>query len=479
MRELGRSVGLLGTQRIGTILLGAARTKIAASLLGPAGMGLLAQALSLQELLRQAGNLGTSRGFLKLVAEYGGAEDRPRLERLIVTATGVVAAISGVLAVVCFAAAAPIAERVFGDPSYALLVRFTAVTVVAAVPGAVAARVFNGLLDLRAYAVLSLSQPAVAVVAMAVLAWRGGLTGAVASFAVAEAAGALLGAVLLWRRVVRPRGLDLRPRLPDAATLQRLLRYAGALTSTSLASAAATLFVRSELLQTAGAEANGLYQVAWQVGQNYLGLLAVSLWSYGMPKVASQLDDPHAIVALQNDFLRIAVLVLAPGIVLLLVARDLWIPILYSSAFLTAGGILAWQLAGELLSLLRQSMNISLLPRERLVFLVGQGVGYWAVWALLAWLLLPTFGVAAVAIAYLAANVLLLGVCYAYHRRVLGYRLDAENRVLLRTTLPGFAVAVALAQSDDVVTGRLAPLALVALWAVAHRRFLVRLRALM
>jgi PST family polysaccharide transporter len=477
-RELGRSVGLLGSQRLGMLLLGAARTKVAAWLLGPAGMGFLAQALSLQELMRQAGNLGTSRGFLKLVAEYGRPGDEARLGRLIVTATGLVVAISGVLAVACFALAEPVAARVFGDPAHAILVRLTAITVVAAVPGAVAARVFNGLLDLRAYAILSLAQPGVALVAMAALALAGGVTGAVMSFAVAEIAGATLGAALLWRRVVRPRELDLRPRLPDPPTLRRLLRYAGALTSTSLASAAATLLVRSELLRVGGAEANGLYQVAWQVGQNYLALLAVSLWSYGMPKVASQLDDPHAIVELQNEFLRLALLVLAPGIVLLSITREAWIPLLYSRAFLAAGAIVAWQLAGELLSLLRQSLNISLLPRERLGFLVAQGVGYWVAWAALACALLPGLGVVAVPIAYLAANAVLLAICFAYHQRVLGFRLDPESRLLLATTLPGFAVAMALAQSGDAVTGRAAPLALVGVWAVAHRRFLVRLRGL-
>lgn len=477
-RELGRSVGLLGAQRIGVLVLGAARTKIAAALLGPAGMGLLAQATSLQELLRQASNLGTSRGFLKLVAESGGRDDRAALERVILTGTALVAALSALFSVAAFSFAGPIAARVFGDPERALFVRLTAITVVAAVPGAMAARVFNGLLDLRAYAALSLAQPAIAVVAMAFLAGTRGLAGAVASFAVAEAAGAAIGAALLWRRVVRPRGLDLRPRAPDRDTLGRLLRYAGALTSASLASAGATLFVRSEILRHSGPEANGLYQVAWQVGQNYLAVLGVSLWSYGMPKVASQLHDSEAIVDLQNDFLRIAVLVLAPGVVLLLVARDLWIPILYSRAFAGAGALVAWQLAGELVALLRQSMNISLLPRERLGFLVAQGVGYWLLWAALAFGLLRTVGVEGVPIAYCTANVVLLVVSYAYHRRVLGYRVERENRGLLARTLPGCAVAIALTQVDGFAVGRALPVALVAVWALAHRRFLVRLKAL-
>ena len=45
---------------------------------------------------------------------------------------------------------------------------------------------------------------------------------------------------------------------------------------------------------------NALNQVAWQVGQNYLGILGTSLWSYGMPKVASKIDQADA--GLQNAF---------------------------------------------------------------------------------------------------------------------------------------------------------------------------------
>ena len=165
--------------------------------------------------------------------------------------------------------------------------------------------------------------------------------------------------------------------------MRRLVRFAGALALTSVAAAGATLLVRGEIIRRFGSEANGYYQVAWQVGQNYLGILGTSLWTYGMPKVASKLDDAGAVVSLQNDFLRIALAVLAPGIVVLLCTRGLWVPVLYTGAFLAAGPMLSWQLSGELLAMLRQSMNISLLPRERLGFLVFQAMFYWGGWALL------------------------------------------------------------------------------------------------
>lgn len=475
---IGRSVGLFGSQRVATLLLGAIRTKIAAAVLGPAGLGLLAQALGLQELLRQVSAVGTSRGFLRLVAEYAGNDERDKLGRLIVTATTLVTAASALVALACLVWADAIAAWVFDDPGHGLLVQVSALTIVVAVPGAMAARVFNGMLDLRSFLQATLVEAAISVAAMAALVVRGGLTGAVISFAVAETLGSLFAIVLVVRRVVRPLRLDLRPARPDRPMVTALLRYAGALTATSLAGAGAALVVRTEILRQAGADANGLYQVAWQVGQNYLGILGVSMWSYGMPRIASQLGDPEAIVALQNDFMRIAVLLLAPGIVLLLVTRELWVPLLYSRAFVAGGAILAWQLAGELVAMMRQTMNISLLPRERLQFLVAQGVGYWVGWAALSWLLLPRFGVLAVPFAYCVTNLALLLLSYDYHCRWLGYRLDAENRRLIAGTLPFFVAALVLTQRGEGLAAQAAPLAVIALWALVHGRFLVRLREL-
>ena len=98
MSELVRSVGLLSVQQVVLMLLGATRTKFAAALLGPAGMGLLAQASSFQDLIRQIAMLGSTNGFLKLVAESFGRDDRRTLERLIVTTLTLFVGLAVVLA---------------------------------------------------------------------------------------------------------------------------------------------------------------------------------------------------------------------------------------------------------------------------------------------------------------------------------------------------------------------------------------------
>jgi O-antigen/teichoic acid export membrane protein len=466
--ELARSVGLLGVQRVAVAALGVVRTKIAASLLGPAGMGLLAQAITLQDLLRSLSTLGSPNGFLKLVAQHRGEGDFRELERLLVSAGALYGGLSLAIAAACALAAKPIAGAVFDDPSRVDLVIAVALSLVFLVPGILVLKIFAGLLDYRSYALLAMGESLVWVVAMAVLATCFGLRGAVWSLPVVEAVALLVGGVMLVRRL-RPLGLDLRSCRPSPPALRRLLRLASALAFTSLTATAATLFVRSEIVRSIGSSANGHYQVAWQVGQNYLAFLGAALWSYGMPRVASQLADPEAVVATQNEFLRIALLAFAPGIVLLLATRAIWIPVLFTEEFLAAGSMLCWQLGGELAAMLRQSMNISLLPRERLGFLVVQALAYWALWASVSWVLLGRLGALAAAVGYFVANAVMLVATYGYHRRVLGFHVAAPNRRLLASTLPMFAAGTALSLWTDPLLGAVAPLALVALWALAHR----------
>jgi PST family polysaccharide transporter len=473
MSELVRSVGLLSFQQLVLMVLGATRTKVAAALLGPSGMGLLAQATAFQDLIRQISMLGSANGFLKLVAEARGRDDRRALSRLIVTAAMLFGGLGLAVGILCVADAPALSQRVFHDAAHANLIVLVSGGMLFAIAGLLVARVFSGSLQFHSYVQMAIFDSAVALVGMVALAALYGLGGAVASLVLADVAALGFGGFLLWRRVVRPLGLDLRPRAPDPATVKQLVRFAGALSLTSLTAAGAAVFVRAEIIRQFGSEANGFYQVAWQVGQNYLGILGTSLWTYGMPKVASKLDQADVVLGLQNDFLRIALGVMAPGIVLLLCTRELWVPLLYTRAFLAAGGMLCWQLGGELVAMLRQSMNISLLPRERLGFLVFQAVLYWGGWAVLSVLLLPRLGAVAVALAYCAANLLALVATYAYHRTALGYRVRADNVTLLLVTLPAFALAVAFTAGQASAASRAVPLAVVLFWLAWNRRLYV------
>ena len=237
MSELVRSVGLLSGQQLILVLIGAARVKLIAALLGPAGTGLLAQTVALQDVLRQTSLLGAGNGYLKLVAEAVGRDDRDTMGRLITTSFALFGGLALLLATASLLCAPWLARLVFHDETLAPLVVIAAVGLVFAVPAVLFQRTLSGALQFRAYVQLSIADSITGLAATAALVWVLGLTGAVSALAIAEAATVVLGAVLVWRIVLRPRRIVLRPGQLDSAIVRRLFRLGGTLALTSLVAA--------------------------------------------------------------------------------------------------------------------------------------------------------------------------------------------------------------------------------------------------
>ena len=475
MSELARSAGLLGTQRVILVVLGAVRTKIAAYLLGPAGIGIIAQASALRELLAVVCQLGSRSGYVDMVSDAHGRGDGPALRDALLAVLSIVGMMSGLVSLAVVLAAPQVAQWAFADPQRTGLVLVALATVVLSVPRRALSNTFLGVLDYRSLLWIGLTESLVAIVAMAMLAHWFGIVGAVASFFFIEVAALAAAGWFLRRRVLRPMGISLRGAWPRRQAVVGLLRLAGALSVTALVSAGAIFFVRGEIVERLGAEANGFYQVAWQVGQNYLGMVAVVLWGYGLPKVTRTRETPAEVLRLQNDLFRMIVAILPPGVVALLVLREAWIPLLFSEAFLPAASLMVLQLSGELVAMLRQSMNISLLPHRRLGFMVLQPTLFWGLWGVGTTMGLSFFGLAAAAGAYLASNLVMWVVSWGYHRRVFGYRLDRDNRRSLAWAVPLFVVGAVLSQESDILLGTVLPLCLATLAFLARVRVLRRL----
>ena len=104
---------------------------------------------------------------------------------------------------------------------------------------------------------------------------------------------------------------------------------------------------------------------------------------------------------------------------------------LYSAAFLVAGPLFIWQFASDLIRVIRQNMNVVLVPLERLGYLLLDGAFLWGGWIFLSIIFIPRFGLIGVPMAYFLINLIMLIVAYVYHRTVIGFAIFRENKVLV------------------------------------------------
>jgi len=208
-----------------------------------------------------------------------------------------------------------------------------------------------------------------------------------------------------------------------------------------------SLATRSLVIRSLGLEKNGLVQLSTGISDAYMGLILAILLSYILPKIAATVvKDSQVARQTQNDGLRFCLLIITPFLVALLATREIWIPLLYSRAFLAAQGILVWQFLGDFFLVIRRCLNVDLVPTRRFGYLTLDG-GLYALGMIgLAAGLLPVFGVYTVAVTSLILNLVLSGLSLAFHLRRTDLRLTPASRAILFKSFAllcaGFAAAL-------------------------------------
>ncbi|MDD5466288.1 MAG: oligosaccharide flippase family protein [Anaerolineales bacterium] len=440
MFELLEAYGLLGIQHVSSLVMGFIRTKLIASSLGPFGLGIFSQANSFLLLLQGFTTLGLGGGFIKLVSEYHSRQDYERLNRTVSTALAAFSLFSLVLVAACILFQEPLARWAFADPQYGLFILIVAISGFLWAQYQTIAFLLRSLLLWLDFTIVSTAGYLLSILSVFILIRLAGLNGAVISLLVAQALNVLVAGFILRQRVLPKHPVRFWRHAPDRRAASELATFLAPSAAIQFLAYFATFAIRAEIVRQLGAEANGIYQTIWSISLVYMGLVATATSTYGIPKIASILNQPEKIVAVQNNGLRVSMLALFPLTLALYALREVWIPLLFSPAFISAGGFLLWQFLGDLFHAGRQNLNIILIPLIRLKYLVLDGVLYWGGWVALSVGLIPRLGVVAVPISYMIVNLALLLMAAAYSTLTAGFRLRKDNLLLLAKGAPLLAL---------------------------------------
>ncbi|MDH5507567.1 MAG: oligosaccharide flippase family protein [Anaerolineae bacterium] len=446
MLELLNAFGLLSINQVASLIFGLVRTKLIASLVGQAGVGIVSQATTFMQLLKQISTMGLGGGFVKLVAEYDSQGEHVRLKKIIFTVFTVFGIIGLVEALLCFIFAEPIAAWAFDDPQQAPLVMIVGLAGLMFVQYRVVLYLFQGLLKWREFVITSIAGYGISLFITIPLIILQGTFGAVLSILITQAFNLFISILVLQRTVITPKKLTFWRSGLDTESVKRLMHFMGPLTTVAVLNTFANFYIRSDIIRQLGTEANGIYDVIWKISIAYMGLITGALFSYGVPKVSTMLDDPKAMIKIQNHELRLGILILSPLVIGLMTLREIWIPILYSSEFLLAGSFLVWQLGGDMFRMARQTINLTLVPLERFGYIYFDGILYSAGWALLSKLLIPQMGIVAVPLSYFIINIVATAAGTIYQFRTTSYRIGRTNLILLAKATPLVVAGMLIAQ---------------------------------
>ena len=418
-RQILRSTSIIGGASVINILIGLVRVKVAAVLLGPAGIGLIGLFNNLIGTAANVAALGTGTVGTRQIAEAAGRDDAGAVaaaRRALFWGTFALAAAGSL---VFWLLRGTLATYVLGDPALSHEVGWIALGVGLTVAGGSQSALLNGLRRIGDLARVSVYSAAFATVlgVGALLLWHE--KGLLVYLLMTPLASFVVGH---WY-VARLPKLDTPPTPFREMTQQwaTLARLGMAFMLAGLAGTVGQLVVRTLVQRELGVDALGYFEASWVISMTYIGFVLRAMGTDYYPRLTAVIHDHVAVNKLVNEQTEVALLLAGPVFLAMIGLAPWVIALLYASSFHPAAEVLRWQVLGDVLKICSWPLGFIILAAgDGRTFLLTESAAV-AVFVLLTWLLLPFQGVVAIGFAFVGMYVMYLPFVYWLAQRRTGF----------------------------------------------------------
>jgi O-antigen/teichoic acid export membrane protein len=456
-KQILRSSSVIGGASILNVAIGLVRTKAAALLLGPAGVGLIGLLQSMMTTASSIAGLGLSNVGTRQIAEAAATGDLHAVgttRRALLWATVGLASFG---AIVFWMLRGVLAAHVLRDSARAAEVAWLALGVALTVASASQGALLNGMRRIGDLARISVGSALLSTAAAISAVWLCGARGILAFVLAAPAASFLLGhwyVAKMGRLHSPPASLAAL-----AANWWVMVRLGAAFMVSGLAVSLGQLLSRALIQRELGPVALGHFQAAWLISMTYLGFVLSAMGTDFYPRLTAVIRHPDTVNQLVNEQTEVALLLAGPAFLALLALAPWIVDLLYSSAFADAAEILRWQVLGDVLKVASWPLGFIILAAgDGRIYMMTEVLAI-GVFVLLVYVLLPGLGIVSTGVAFLIMYVLYLPIVYFFAGRRTAFRWSSPVRHLLMA-LFGTAVAVAalggLWKAAGTVVGTLA-----------------------
>lgn len=424
-RTILKTTGLVGGARVFTIAANLAKAKVIASLLGPTGIGIYGLYQSMAEMLIAVGDLGIAQSGVRQIALANANGDRGRVSVVYSTMSQTVLFSAGFLAATMCLFSRMLSQWLFGSEIYRWGICVLSVYVFCSVLSKTQLATLNGLRHIRD---MTFSQIAGAV-AGGVLActmvffWREqGIAFAFAGLG----GGLLMSSWLFLRRLKIPLvKLDWGTRREEWKGLLGLgIGLLVALLTTHVTNYYSRLFIR----KTLGLEAVGIYQSCWSVSNLYVGLVLAAMGVDFLPRLMKYVQDRCLLAKNLNEQMELGLVFGLPCVVGTFLFAPWILRVLYSPAFVSAAGIIRWQIVGVGLRLVAWPLGYLLIALGRMKLYVASHLVFHSFELLLLLLFVHFWQINGLGPQFLLAYCIYLGMLGCFAVALIGFK---PSRLLL------------------------------------------------
>lgn len=441
-RQILRSTSLVGGAAAINIAIGLIRTKIAALLLGPIGIGEIGLFLNLVQWVATIGALGLGTSAVRQIADALGRnhdEDVGSARRAMLSLSAGSALLTGIVFV---SLALPIGRWMAFGPEQATLTPWLGIAIAATILAGVPVALLIAYRQVVDQALVQIGGALLGTVSglACLLVWgRSGIIGYTIAAPVTQLVSGIAFTFKLPRVV----------KVTDLASIRRqaltMIGLGIPFTVGALSMTGGLLALRSLLADRLGPSALGQFTAAWTLCVTYVGFVLQATGTDYFPRLSSVISDPDRANRTATEQVEISILISLPIIVAVEATSPWLLQLLYSHDFGGAVAVVRWQVLGDV-------FKIASTPIAYVMLASGHGKTYWlgetlAIAVLIGStaMLTGSFGLSATGVSYLimCAGYFAFSVFVAH--RITGFNLTRSCLTLVATA---FAIVLATSLSS-------------------------------
>lgn len=363
--QILKTTSLFGGVQIIVIFFSILRTKAAAVLLGPSGMGIVGLFTSTLDFFGSATNFGLATSAVRSISSQNSQENDPSFGRTISIIQNL-AWITGLVGLCVVVLLSPLLSRlVFGSDSYVWAFIFLSLTLFLNQVLAGRMALIQGVRKLSLLAQITVFNSIFSVLITIPLYYFYGQQGIVPALILISLA-SLFGVLYFSRQLSIPHiKVSFLQSLKEGKEILKLGFFIGLSGFFSLGSA---YLLRLLINRIGSLEDVGLYNAGFAMINTYVGLVFTAMATDYFPRLSENSSDKVRFSETVNHQMEVAILLLGPILCLFIVFINPIIVILYSKAFVLINEMLLWSALGMLFKALGWCLGYIILTKGSSTF---------------------------------------------------------------------------------------------------------------
>ncbi|HEY8658401.1 MAG TPA: O-antigen translocase [Hanamia sp.] len=342
-KQIFKATSIFGGVQVFNIIIAILRSKIIAIFLGPSGMGLVSIFTSSIGLITGITNFGLGTSAVKNVAAAAGSGDQEKLSKIVAVFRRLVW-ITGGLGLILTVILAPwLSEIAFGNKTYTIDFILISVTLLLTQISAGQNVILQGIRKMQYMAKASMLGPLMGLLISFPLYyffWLGGIIPAIIITSISTL-------FLSWYYANKLKIPKVKvEKIIFKIEGKEMLKMGFLISMSNLITIGSGYIVRIFISNTGGLENVGLFTAGFAIIGTYAGMVFTAMGTDYYPRLASVAHDNLKCKQEINQQAEIALLILAPILIILLVFVEWGIVLLYSKEFLGVVNMIHWATLG-------------------------------------------------------------------------------------------------------------------------------------